>query len=217
MSTTDLSTLAGCEAVIERGLGTFVEVGEALLTIREARLYRETHKTFEEYCRERWGFNRNRASQLIVAAEVAGTLPTTVGTAPPNEAVARELAPLRQEPEKLREKWSETVEKHGPAPTAQQVRATVRGESPGRDGHENEASEPAPETAARTRSAPRTPITDDVRSLVVDLARVERRVVKLGADDRLVANRKALRETYLNHLLRFRAALAEMINRIEEA
>lgn len=119
--------LAACEAVIERGLGTFVEVGEALLTIREARLYRETHKTFEEYCRERWGFNDSRARQLIGAAETVTTVTVQGLPAPRNEAVARELAPLRQEPEKLREKWSETVEKHGAEPTAKQVRVVVQG------------------------------------------------------------------------------------------
>jgi hypothetical protein len=37
------------ENVIERGLSTFVEVGNALLEIRDSKLYRETHPTFEAY------------------------------------------------------------------------------------------------------------------------------------------------------------------------
>ena len=53
--------LARHEQVIERGLATFVEVGEALSEIRDARLYRESHTTFEAYCRERWGFTDRRA------------------------------------------------------------------------------------------------------------------------------------------------------------
>jgi len=117
--------LTECEAVIERGLRTFVEVGEALLRIRDERLYRETHGTFEDYCRERWGFTDRRARHLMGAAEVVADLPT--GTVVPNEAVARELAPLRDEPEQLREAWSEAVEQHGPAPTAAQVREVIRG------------------------------------------------------------------------------------------
>jgi len=57
-----------------RGLATFVEVGQALMKIRDARLYRETHETFESYCRERWGWSRRHANRTIQAAEVAGVL-----------------------------------------------------------------------------------------------------------------------------------------------
>lgn len=63
--------LAYYESIIERGRQTFVEVGTALMEIREARLYREQgFATFEDYCQERWGWGRMRASQLITAAEV---------------------------------------------------------------------------------------------------------------------------------------------------
>lgn len=70
---TDIVTERLCEleTVIERGLHTFVEVGAALLEIRDSRLYRENYGTFEEYCRERWGIERRRAYQLMDAAEVA--------------------------------------------------------------------------------------------------------------------------------------------------
>jgi hypothetical protein len=76
-----IRTLAECEAVIEAGLTTFVEVGEALLHIRDNRLYRQGHRTFEVYCRERWGFSKVRATQLITAAETvtAVTTPATRG------------------------------------------------------------------------------------------------------------------------------------------
>ena len=57
--------LTECEAVIERGLRTFVEVGEALLRIRDERLYRETHGTFEDYCRERWAMRREVADRAF--------------------------------------------------------------------------------------------------------------------------------------------------------
>ena len=67
-------TLGECEAVIERGLKTFCEVGEALLAIRDGRLYRATHSTFDDYCRERWGFSRVRAHQLIEATKVIENL-----------------------------------------------------------------------------------------------------------------------------------------------
>ena len=47
--------LTDCEEVIEQGMETFFEVGDALLKIRDCRLYRESHATFDEYCRDRWG------------------------------------------------------------------------------------------------------------------------------------------------------------------
>ena len=47
------------------------------------------------WIRQRWGFNDRRASQLIRAAEVSKIL----GTSPPNDAVARELAPLPDQPD----------------------------------------------------------------------------------------------------------------------
>ena len=46
LSTTESRELERCEATIEAGLQTFVEVGTALLKIREGRLYRATHRTF---------------------------------------------------------------------------------------------------------------------------------------------------------------------------
>lgn len=123
--------LASCETRIERGLATFVEVGEALLEVRDGRLYRAEHGTFEGYCRDRWGLSRPRAYQLIEAAEVSSAVSTNVDTpAPSSEAVARELAPLRSDPPRLREAWSQAVEEHGPAPTAAQVREKVRPADP---------------------------------------------------------------------------------------
>ena len=102
MSEMLITRLAECEQVIERGLGTFVEVGEALLEIRDSRLYRESHRTFEDYCRERWGMSRVRAHQLIDGADVVALLTTVNTPTPASERVARELAPLADEPETLR-------------------------------------------------------------------------------------------------------------------
>ncbi len=87
------------EAVIERGLTTFVEVGRALSEVRDSRLYRERFDTFESYCDQRWSLSRPRAYQLIDAAHVAELVSTTVDTGPKNEAQARELVPLLREDE----------------------------------------------------------------------------------------------------------------------
>jgi hypothetical protein len=111
------------ERVVARGLQTFVEVGQALAAIRDQRLYRAGHATFEDYCRERWGFGRTRAHRLIEAADLAAMLP--MGNKPANERQARELAPLKDDPEQVRAVWTEAVAEHGPKPTAKQVRAKV--------------------------------------------------------------------------------------------
>lgn len=92
-----LPSLAECEATIERGVRGYVEAGQALATIREARLYRETHATFEDYCRERWGWNRNRADQLITSAAASLQLEGSGAPTPANEAQARELVGLPAE------------------------------------------------------------------------------------------------------------------------
>lgn len=47
-----------------------LDVGQALARIRDGRRYRlEGFDTFEDYCRERWGFSRVRAHQMIEAKE----------------------------------------------------------------------------------------------------------------------------------------------------
>jgi hypothetical protein len=119
-------SLAECEEVIERGLATFVEVGEALLSIRDGRLYRETHDTFESYCRERWGMSKTHANRQIEAAGVAGTL-TPMGAIPTSERQARELAPvLRDEGEAaVVEVWRELRAEYGEDVTAERVKRLV--------------------------------------------------------------------------------------------
>jgi len=100
-----------CEAVIERGLKTFVEVGNALLAIREAKLYRLDYETFEEYCQERWGFTNEYARLNMRAAEVVKRIqetPTMVGVLPTTESQARPLTQL--EPEEQAVAWQRVVE-----------------------------------------------------------------------------------------------------------
>jgi phage N-6-adenine-methyltransferase len=121
LSRVEAANFASLEAVIERGLEGFVEVGNALMAIRDGRLYRESHGTFEDYCRERWSFTRQRASQLVQAASVSNMLDSP----PANARQATELAPLLHEPEALRESWAEVRELH-PEPTAADVREVVR-------------------------------------------------------------------------------------------
>ena len=67
---------------------------DALMEIRDGRLYRAEFGTFEEYCQERWGWGRNYINKLIASAEVVENLGTIVPKLPATERQARPLAPL---------------------------------------------------------------------------------------------------------------------------
>jgi len=82
------------ETVISNGIQTFAEVGNALLAIREAKLYRAEYKTFELYCKEKWGFTDRRARMIIAASETVETIGKTGTIVPKSEAVARPLTKL---------------------------------------------------------------------------------------------------------------------------
>jgi hypothetical protein len=116
--------LDALEAVIERGLRTFVEVGAALGEIRDRKLYKDEYATFDAYCRERWGFGKTYASRQIMASRVVKELPTG-NVLPANEAQARELARIA-DPEERAEVWGEEAreaEREGRAPSAEGVKA----------------------------------------------------------------------------------------------
>lgn len=100
--------LAQHEATIERGLKTFVDVGQALLAIRDARLYRKHNPTFEGYCQERWQMQRAHAYRLIDAAEVVGNLSPIGDIVPATESQARPLTQLPPEVQPVI--WQRAVE-----------------------------------------------------------------------------------------------------------
>jgi hypothetical protein len=107
LSAGETAALAEQEAIIERGLTTFVEVGAALLHIRDNRLYRGEFHRFEDYCLARWGMTKTHANRLIDATEVMGNL-TPIGVIPATESQARILAPLT--PDEQRAVWQEAVD-----------------------------------------------------------------------------------------------------------
>lgn len=118
-------TLEACEEVIERGLGTFVEVGNALLTIRDGKLYRAEYDTFEGYCIDRWNLSRKRAYDLTNAAEVVAALSPMGDTPlPASERVARELTPVKDRPEVAAEAMRRAATNG--KPTATTVRDAVK-------------------------------------------------------------------------------------------
>ena len=109
---------------------SFYRAGIALKEIRDSRLYRITHATFEEYCRERFGFERRYPYQLIDAAIVADNIRQCVRDAhilPTNEYQLRPLAKLKGDPAKQAEVWLRAVERaQGKQPTYEAVKETVQ-------------------------------------------------------------------------------------------
>lgn len=145
-----LATLPDLEDRIERGLETFVDVGLALMEIRDRRLYRETHDRFEDYCRERWGFSRSYAHRVIEASEVAEMLP--IG----NEAQARELAPLvKQDPEAAAFAWERAQERAAAehrAVTAADIKREVERATRGPDATPLDPRNAEPDSADQRRA-----------------------------------------------------------------
>tara|TARA_R110001606_G_C15340839_1_gene646552 strand:- start:804 stop:1682 length:879 start_codon:yes stop_codon:yes gene_type:complete len=118
LKTNEKQELQKHETTIKKGLNTFVEVGQALLEIRDKKLYRIEYNTFEEYCKQKWQISRRRSYQLIEASLVIENV--NPGTQmPKNEKEIRPLTSL--EPEIQNAVWQETIEKHGENITAKKV------------------------------------------------------------------------------------------------
>ena len=120
--------LGELEAVIERGLKTFVEVGNALREIRDSRLYLQGHATFDRYCRDRWGWDRINAHRYVEAAVVVEALSVDNNVEGPlNVAQTREIAPLlRKDEREALALWRELREEFGTRVTAERIRRVVR-------------------------------------------------------------------------------------------
>ena len=125
LSIAEVQSLEHYEEIISQGIKTFVEVGHALVIIRDERLYRERHQTFEDYLRQRWDLSSPYAYRLMDASAVVEHLLPIGSTLPVNEAQARPLTTLA--PEQQVEVWQEAV-KTAPAGkvTAAHVKNTVK-------------------------------------------------------------------------------------------
>lgn len=122
LSTEDINELERCEVVIKQGLETFIEVGQALMIIRDKRLYRADHGTFEHYCRDKWGMQKSNAYRLVSAAEVISNLSPIGDILPQTESQARPLTKI--EPELQPVIWNEVVQENETI-TAQKVEQAV--------------------------------------------------------------------------------------------
>lgn len=106
------------ERTIGKTQGSFIACGNALAEIRDSKLYRSTHKTFEAYCSDVWGWSRQRAYQLIDAAELRAALPEKCQPGLTNE---KQLRALKSVPKEKRAKIIESG-----ATTTQEIKVAAQ-------------------------------------------------------------------------------------------
>ncbi|MBD2492370.1 hypothetical protein [Aulosira sp. FACHB-615] len=114
------------ERKVERA---FFEAGKALAELRDRRLYRSTHKNFEEYCRDRFGHSRRQSYLLMDAAAVFDNLAEKCDRndhiLPTNEWQVRPLTKL--DPDIQPEAWQQAVESaKGKVPSHRIVKDAVQ-------------------------------------------------------------------------------------------
>ena len=96
LTSAEVAHLNKLEAIVQRGLDTDLELGNALAEISDASLYRATHQTFEAYLRDRWEIRRSPDDQLNQAAEIADPPSSDLERpAPGTEPEPRAVAPVR--------------------------------------------------------------------------------------------------------------------------
>ncbi|URD53714.1 hypothetical protein [Chroococcidiopsis sp. CCNUC1] len=105
----------------------FCEAGKALAELRERRLYRSTHKTFETYCQDRFGFTRRHVNYLIAGSQVVENLQMgTIGSQilPTSERQVRCLIALEKDLQC--EVWQQAlVASNGKVPSGRVVKGIV--------------------------------------------------------------------------------------------
>jgi len=120
------------ERKVERA---FYEAGKSLAQLRDRKLYRNTHASFEQYCRDRFGFQRRHSYQLIDAAKTIDNLIKLLGVdngcapvahiLPTKERQVRPLTSLT--PNEQKEAWVSAIAKaDGKAPSSRQVAEAVQ-------------------------------------------------------------------------------------------
>lgn len=128
LSGQELQEFKRCEDIIQRGLATFVDVGNALLRIRDSRLYRGSHNTFEEYVKSSLALSRPRAYELMDSSVVMKDLSAMadIEQLPINESQASELRRFKTPAARVA-KWKEVLAASKDEPlTARFIRNTLQ-------------------------------------------------------------------------------------------
>jgi hypothetical protein len=134
----EISDRLHLERKVERA---FFEAGKALMELRDRRLYRSTHKTFEEYCRDRFSYTHRHVNYLIAGCLIVDNIKMGTNSSqnesqdemgtnssqilPTSEVQVRSLAKL--EPQQQPGAWQQAVEKaEGKVPSGRIVKDVVQ-------------------------------------------------------------------------------------------
>lgn len=128
LTSAETSKLSEYEETIERHIEAFWEVGNALMAIRDQKLYREDYKTFEQYCKERWAIERREAYKLIDSARVVQNVPilAQIGS---KQSHTAPLSPLPPDQQREAYQKAKDTAPNGKV-TAKHVQAVVEGMNP---------------------------------------------------------------------------------------
>jgi hypothetical protein len=175
LSDTEKENFEECEKMLGLGARTFSEVGAALLRIREGRLFRATHSTFQSYCRERWGISRSYAWRVIGAAERLRLLSSSEASSKPTKE--SQIRPfLKLEPDDFPRIWQLATKRAKGGKVTAKLAETVIAEL-------NPVSAGPPSTVRLEKWKSRSKIP--VGQLLVLLDDAKRKVAKGAAEDAL--------------------------------
>ncbi len=213
-------SLENLEKVIERGVESFLATGSALKEVRDQRLYREGHKTFESYLKTKWGFDRSYAHRLIDASDVKRDLLPIGNKIPKAKEINTEgqLRELTDVPEDLLEEVIEKAsEIAGDAPLTAKVLKEAREQV--LEPTESTAEEPACEDV-ETQPEPEPEQVGPLQcvgwfkeqiSLVNELVRNMDTVVEVPGNELLMSRRLSIRRE-IDHIKgSFRAVMPHAI------
>lgn len=181
LSKGDVVRLARLESKIERAVTEAGKsAGESLRSIRDDKLYRATHKSFDRYVLDRWGFSRATAYRMIgQSTEPTPVNEKLVRISPPESAkpqgnvshgetklisAASRVAPPKKSEEG--EQRAEPVRRHGsassghlpqPSPVAPLGVDDAGGSGQSSGGERGIGREPGAETSANPGSPPAPP------------------------------------------------------------
>jgi hypothetical protein len=121
LSKTEKEQLAKCEDIIENSFDAFKKTTQAFFQIQSGKLYRDDYTSMQDYCQERWGFNRSYGYRLAATGELIIELEKHGDKyLPENETQAREI--LKVKPEKQIEVLDKAIEKaNGKKPNSKQI------------------------------------------------------------------------------------------------
>lgn len=118
LSNKERRRLSELESTITEGMRWYEQAGQALAEIRDAKLYRDSHATFAEYCKDKWDVTVRRAYQLMEASTASENVKKITHLEIPNESVAREFSKL---PEKIQVRVAKKLVKSKEILTAKSV------------------------------------------------------------------------------------------------